>query len=172
MRRVRSGSLPDRPPRLGRSKHRERCQPPSIPIIGTGNADSRAGSQSRAAGTFPAALSARHAAYGAGVALCRPSAPQPPKLTDSTRPPRTYEILRVQSLLRRLPSRIGRTALAGLERLRCGGSAQGLPRTARRVWGAQSTGKGASRPRLRPGALTLIRVPGRIPRRLAPFPLC
>ena len=102
MRRVRTGSPPDRPPRLGRSKHRERCQPPSIPIIGTGNADSLAGSQSRAAGTSPGALSARNAAYGPGLTLCRPSMPQPPKPTDPTRPPRTYELFRLQSLLRRL----------------------------------------------------------------------
>ena len=57
MRRVRTGSLTDRTPRLGRSKHRERCQPPSFATLHP-NAYLRAGSHSKAAGTFPGALSA------------------------------------------------------------------------------------------------------------------
>ena len=126
MRRVGTGSPQDRPPRSGRSKHWQRCQPPWIttrqPTVRPSTETRRRREQS-----FPGALSARNAGYGPGVTLCRPSAPQPPKPAGSTRPPRTYEILKLQSLLRRLLSRIGRTAIARLEGLRCGGSAPGLP---------------------------------------------
>ena len=77
MRRVRAGSLPDRTPRLGRSTHRERCQPPWIVTWGTRMSVRVPGSQSKAAGTFPGALSAPNAAGGPEETLRGPSASQP-----------------------------------------------------------------------------------------------